>query len=216
MDLKTLCLCFCLMSSSVFGDLKSLYNSLDPQSIAQHFAFYELYPESPEGKQALKKAWKLLSQGKVVSHIPSLSLPTVDIQAIISLITRQSSDAPVLLKEEQLALLEKIGSGLGNRKLKGHEAWTQAELLALPTEEIDLGRGLLINQFNERKEEVRQYEASLDLMALQVLARLPEIPPRKIRSPRSTASSFKKCSSGSRPIPSTPKISTSTRSSPPF
>src|SRR5690349_16385123 len=107
MNVKTLCLFFCVVSAQVFGNLKSLYNSLDPQSITEHFAFYELYPESPEGNLALKKAWKLLSQGKVVSHIPSLSLPTVDIQAIISLITRQSFDAPVILKEEQLALLEK-------------------------------------------------------------------------------------------------------------
>ncbi len=176
MRFKTFCLFFCLVTSHVFSDLKSLYNSLDPQSIAQHFAFYELYPESPEGKLALRKAWKLLSQGKVISHIPSLSLPSVDIQAIISLITRQSFDAPVVLKDDQLELLEKIGSNLGNRKLKGHDVWTQAELLALPGEEIDLGRGLLINQFNERKEEIRQYEASLDLMALQVLARLPDNP----------------------------------------
>ncbi|MFS8563459.1 MAG: hypothetical protein LVR00_03680 [Rhabdochlamydiaceae bacterium] len=47
------------------------------------------------------------------------------------------------------------------------------EVLALPPEEIDLSRGLLINQFNENKESIRQYEASLDLMALQILARLP-------------------------------------------
>lgn len=46
-------------------------------------------------------------------------------------------------------------------------------MLALPPEEIDLSRGLLINQFNENKESIRQYEASLDLMALQILARLP-------------------------------------------
>ncbi len=176
MSFKLLCLCFCVVFSSAFSDLKSLYNSLDPLSIAQHFAFYELYPDSPEGKLALKKAWKLLSQGRVVSHIPELSLPTVDIQAVISLVTRQSFDAPGVLKEDQLALLEKIGSGLGNRTLKGHGVWTQAELLTLPTEEIDLGRGLLINQFNEKKEEIRQYEASLDLMALQVLARLPQNP----------------------------------------
>jgi regulator of sirC expression with transglutaminase-like and TPR domain len=56
--------------------------------------------------------------------------------------------------------------------MKGHQIWTREQLLSLQPHEIDLGRGLLIEQFNENVEEIRQYEAGLDLIALQILARL--------------------------------------------
>ena len=46
------------------SSLPGLYSSLDPTSVSQHFAFYELYPETPEGRQALKHAWELLSEGR--------------------------------------------------------------------------------------------------------------------------------------------------------
>ena len=145
---------------------------LDPLSVTQHLAFYELYPETAEGKQALAHAWDLLTRGKASLAQP-LPLPSFDIQALISLVTRQPFSDPVILSEEQLTAIETIGASLHNRQLKGHLVWTKKELLELPTEEIDLSRGLLINQFNENKENIRQYEASLDLMALQILARLP-------------------------------------------
>lgn len=155
--------------------LKSLYNSLDPLSITQHLAFYELYPNSSYGQDALSKAWQLLNGGKEIDGVTNLPFPKFDIQAIISLITRQSFDAPPLLNAEQLSLIEKFGSTLANRKLKGHQTWKNEELVLLPSEEIDLARALLINQFAENEDPVfatRQYEASIDLMALQIRARL--------------------------------------------
>lgn len=152
--------------------LKTLYNSLDPLSISQHLAFYELYPDTPYGDKALKKSWELLNQEKNISSIPEWTLPKFDVQAIISLVTRQSFDPPVTLTEEQLTVIEKLGEKLGNRKLKGHQAWTEQELIALPSEEIDLGRALLISQSPDAKHAARQYEASLDLMALQIRVRL--------------------------------------------
>ena len=66
---------------------------------------------------------------------------------------------------------------LDSLKLKGSKVWDREEVLTLPAEEIDLGRGLLIEQFDDvenPKEKIRQYEASLDVMALQVAARLPK------------------------------------------
>ena len=155
--------------------LKTLFSSLDASSVSQHLAFYELYPETPEGKEALKRAWQLLSGGSPPEAKAPTSLPKVDIQAVLSLVTRQSFDPPVKLNEEQLALIEKTSNSLQNRKLKGHGVWTKEEVLKLPVEEIDLARGLLIFQFDESanpKEEIRQYEASIDLMALQINARL--------------------------------------------
>lgn len=156
--------------------LQSLYNTLDPLSISQHLAFYELYPQTNEGKAALKRAWELLGGEKIPSHVAHVMLPQFELNGIIALVNRQSFDPPVKLTQEQLKLIEKMGSGLHNRKLKGFQVWTKEEVLALSPEEIDLGRGLLIDQFEgseELEDQVRQYEANIDLMALQILARLP-------------------------------------------
>ncbi len=156
--------------------LKSLYNTLDPLSISEHLAFYELYPETKEGQAALKKAWELLNGGTLSSDMARVPLPKLDLQAVISLVTRQSFDAPVKLNEEQLQLIATIASRLHNRKLKGASVWTKNEVLALPTEDVDIARGLLIDQFEgmeNAREEILQYEASIDLMALQIQVRIP-------------------------------------------
>ncbi len=158
------------------SSIKSLFNSLDPYSVSQHLAFYELYPETKEGKVSLKRAWSLLSGGSMSDKDSATTLPVVDIQAIISLVTRQSFDPPVPLSEQQLELIAKISERLSNRKLKGHQVWTKEEVLKLHPEEVDLARGLLISQLDESsntKNEILQYEASIDLMALQITARLP-------------------------------------------
>ncbi|MBS0620133.1 MAG: hypothetical protein JSS61_01565 [Verrucomicrobia bacterium] len=157
--------------------LKPLYSSLDPLSVTENLAFYELYPSSEEGKLALNQAWKLLGAQSVAEKADPIHLPTFDIQAIISLVTRQPFEAKVELSKEQLHLVNTIASPLHNRQKKGHTVWTKEEVLALPSEEIDLARGLLIFQFDEAenpRHEIEQYEASLDLMALQIAARLPE------------------------------------------
>ena len=36
--------------------LSALYSTLDPTSVSQHFAFYELYPKTQEGREALNHA----------------------------------------------------------------------------------------------------------------------------------------------------------------
>jgi len=155
--------------------LKSLYNTLDSLSISQQLAFYALYPSSPEGKKALQKAWELLSGGTIPSHMTHFMLPQFEVSGIIALVNRQSFDPPVKLTEDQLNLIEQIAARLPNRKLKGSQVWSKEELLNLNLGELDLSRGLLINQFENSptlQDDIRQYEASLDLMALQILARL--------------------------------------------
>lgn len=151
------------------GSLKTLYNSLDPFSVTEQLAFYELYPDAPEGKKALARAWYLLSGGQ--EEAVDFKLPQFDLQAIISLVTRQPFDSPVRLEQEHLAIIDKLSQNFENRKLKGAHVWTKEEVLALPTEEIDLARGLLLFQM-ETQEEVRQYEANIDLIALQISSRL--------------------------------------------
>ncbi len=158
------------------SSIKSLFNSLDPHSVSQHLAFYELYPETKEGKASLKRAWSLLSGGVSMSDKDSATtLPVVDIQAILSLITRQSFESRVPLNKQQLELIAKISERLTNRKIKGHQVWTKEEILRLLPEEVDIARGLLVFQLDESpdaKNEILQYEASIDLMALQIATRL--------------------------------------------
>lgn len=156
------------------------FNHLDPLSIQEQFAFYHLYPSSDLGKKALQQAWTLLTGTEIPDQkFSSLILPDLDVQGIVSLITRQPFDSPIQLTEHQLEAIETFGNRLSNRKLPGHRVWTKEDLDRLPPEDIDLGRGLLLNQFEDSadfKKELRQYEATLDLMALQILARLPPAP----------------------------------------
>ncbi len=161
------------------GDLSEemLYKRLDPLSISEQLSFYHLYPESHYGKGALKKAWELLQGQPLPTAVHGLSLPSFDLEKIISLITRQSIDPSEKLSEEQLFLVEELGKSLANRKLLGSRVWNKETFDTLPVSEIDLGRGLLINQFNgaeNSKDSTRQYEALLDIMALQIRARLPK------------------------------------------
>ena len=173
-------LLFLFLSCSLLASdssIKSLYSSLDPLSLTQQMAFYELYPETPEGQKALATSWRLLRQKNTAEKLPQFLLPKFDIQAIVALVTRQPLDPPVKLGEEQLKAINALCSHFENRKLKGAACWTKEEVLALPSEEIDLCRGLLIEQFQDStnfRDDILQYEASLDLMALQILARLPD------------------------------------------
>jgi tetratricopeptide (TPR) repeat protein len=162
-----------LAAYNTTGHLSSLYHSLDPLSIVQNLSFYELYPETKEGKEALKRAQHLLS---AEDSTRALTLPKLDLQAVISLVTKQPSDPPTLLSEEELKVMDTIGAKLHNRSLKGFGLWKEEEVLKLSPEEIDLARALLICQFEndpDAKRKILQYEASLDLMALQIQARLP-------------------------------------------
>ena len=172
--------------SFMVASLTALYSTLDPTSVAQHFAFYELYPKTVEGKQALKVAWDLLSGGRSGSD-PEMVLPTLDPKPIINFVNRSSQTNFEMLTEEELAVIEKLSQHLGNRKLKGSHIWDQQALLSLPPEEIDLARGLMLVVMGggaDLKNKVRSYEASMDLMALQISARLTKEagPLEKIRA----------------------------------
>ncbi len=154
------------------SQLTTLYSTLDQTSIAQHFAFYELYPNTPEGHNALQHAWKLLSGGCVECD-PEMSFPAMDAKPIISLVNRSTQTTAPLLEESQLLIIERLAAHLPNRNLKGANIWTVEELNALKPEEVDLARGLLVAEMgSDNKQKIREIEASLDLMALQILARL--------------------------------------------
>lgn len=169
--------------------LKAFYNSLDPLSVSQHLAFYELYPYSPEGKQALKEAYRLLA-GKPATDRSTLEIPsslTLSINALVGLVNKHSSESTLELADNELASINAIASRLSNRKLKGFGATSEEEVLQLPSQEIDLARAVLLSQLGEGTPSMRRiksYEAAIDLMALQILSRLrPQaLPKDKIRA----------------------------------
>lgn len=173
-------LLFLLPVVFIFGEapkphLQTLYRSLDPQSISQLFAFYHLYPQSEEGQRALSDAWELMHKHRIERRQleGKLVLPAMDIDGVIAYVNREPHEADLELTAEQLDMIEGVSDHLANRKLKGHHVWTIEEIKALPANEVDLSRALLLYQFEEDPLKVRQYEASLDLIALQILARLP-------------------------------------------
>jgi len=154
--------------------LTTVYRSLNPESISELFAFYHLYPNTKEGAQALSDAWQLMQKHRSQKPLlkNSLILPEIEINSIISLVNKKPFEKRIELPEDQLEIIERVSDHLSNRKLKGHFIWKKEELLTLPSEEIDLGRALLLYQFEEDPLKVRQYEATLDLIALQILAHL--------------------------------------------
>src|SRR5580700_8977231 len=90
-----ICLVFGFLSSEMQASgIRTLFNSLDPYSVSQHLAFYELYPETKEGKAALKHAWSLLGGNALSEKDTAIAFPLVDIQAMISLITPSFEHPP--------------------------------------------------------------------------------------------------------------------------
>lgn len=150
------------------SSIETIYKSLNPNSITEQLAFYELYPDTKRGKEALKKAFKLLKS----EEKDFLPLPKLDINFFISMVNQKPFDPNIKLDEKQLTTIENLGQNLKNRKLKGFYKWKEEEILALPPEEIDLARALFLSEGCDR-EKMRYYEAILDLMALQILPSLP-------------------------------------------
>lgn len=156
--------------------IRALYNSLDPTSIAQHLAFYELYPQRPWGQQALKDAWQLLAGSPLTQQLHSNEIPFSGkvIYALVALVNKPIDQEFSLSDPDAIDALIKLSSRLHHSSLKGHTIWSEKEMLELPLDEIDLARGLFLSQFGPDKQRIQSYEALIDLMALQILARLPK------------------------------------------
>lgn len=158
--------------------IRTLYNSLDPNSVSEYLALYQLYPHTTEGKQALHDAWGLLNKNgslpkRYISSLPNISSA---IQALVALINKEPNEETPRLSQDELLMVNKLCSHLGNRKLKGYHVTTEKEVTELNPQEIDLARGLFLSQLGESSEAISQlqsYEALIDLMALQILSQLP-------------------------------------------
>lgn len=170
---------FSLCAGKYESKLNTLYDSLDPNSLSELLAFYNLYGQTEAGDKAFKRVWYLINlhRSYPISPFNTLTFPSIDLSSIVSLVTKQSYENLPDIPESSLNEIDYISSHLLNRRLKGQKVWTKAELFELPESEIDLARALLIHQYGEEgKKEIRTYEAYLDLMALQILARLPKRP----------------------------------------
>ena len=157
--------------------IQTIFHSLDPFSVSQHLAFYQLYPDTVEGKKALQTAWHLLGGSSDSPQLAVANLPAIEIHGIIDLVNRPSFEVAGHLTEEQLILIDTLGKNLAHKNLKGHFVSSAQEALALQDEETDLARTLLLFQLDkdpERDRKIKQYEAELDLMALQIRSRLKD------------------------------------------
>lgn len=142
---------------------ENIFYRLDPQSIQQNLALWELYPESVGGLAALKRVSQLLKLSEGGCHfLKNCINPFSKIEE---------------LSDEVITEIEKIASHLPNRQLKGYHATSESQVLALLPEEIDLGKALIFTEFGEDPKAAhyaRNYSALLDLMALQIQSLLPE------------------------------------------
>jgi tetratricopeptide (TPR) repeat protein len=147
--------------------ITSLFNALDPTSVQQNVAFYELYSESKEGMTALERASALLHADPTI--LSSLC------EAINPFFTSAN------LSEEMMVTIERLGAHFANRKLKGYRVQSEEGLKDLIDKEIDLGMAVILSQTNDY-HKARVYSALLDMMALQIEAKLEEYssPRRKI------------------------------------
>ena len=160
----------------VCSSVGPLYLGLDPCSVAQHLALYELYPDTEEGQRALERAWELL--GGEAPHLSASRLFT-----IVQQFAFQKLEEETVLSADECATIERLSTEL--RRTRGHQVWTEAEMVGLSADEIDVARGMLLSLLGEdQREVIRSYEALLDLMALQILARtsFDARPEEKIRA----------------------------------
>lgn len=160
------------------GKLKTLYNHIDHASFSKHLAFYELYSDSPLGEKAGKEALGLICESPPDVFDPRL------MQGLLAAFNKPAGEALDLSKSAKIASFSSLLLPLPHRLLKGHAAWEEEELLCLTPEEIDLARAIFIIQCEKNKTAILAYESVLDLIALQILAKVGKdaSPEAKIRA----------------------------------
>ena len=161
------------------SEIETIYSRLDPKCLSKLFAFYHLHSETEQGKKALNDAFALINKHRT-SSIELSAIPLfkrIDLDSFLSILTKQPEEKLPKLLSEEIAFVDKISSHLKHLKLFGHNAVNTEQVLSLPSEEIDIARAVFLAQFGPDKLDViKSYEATLDLFALSILARLDEKP----------------------------------------
>ncbi len=167
-----ICMMSVLIASSFpANERRALLDSLDPSSIAEHAAFYDLYKTSPEGREALNTLFTLMNLDHTQECKKEL-LFACDISSFL-LLAQGHHVAHNSLSEEAIALIDQASQKLANRALPGFTITSRGELLALKSSDIDITEALgqlLLSDPQKR----RQMRAMVDLMALQIACRLPK------------------------------------------
>ena len=117
--------------------LRVLYNRLNPASVSQHLAFYELYGESPYGRKSPKGCLETPSRkvSTVAIFIKKISLEQTT-QALITMINKPNDQVVSLLEQEEIKGFELLSRRLGHAALPGHAVWKEEEMVQLPLGEI--------------------------------------------------------------------------------
>ena len=153
---------------------QALFARIPPSNLRELLAFASLYQSTPEGAAALNLAWVILSTQVPHEAAPALPPNFGLIAASLAKLVQPTlsfGETPPTLSEEAVALVEKIGASLPHRALQGHTATSLAQVQALPNEEVDIGRALLLID-GDRPSSMTSVEAALDLLALEVLAQV--------------------------------------------
>lgn len=154
------------------GHIRMLYNSLDPSSLHEHLAFWELYPDSPEGKKALQDISRILDAPSIDPNALREDFKSA-VEGMISLVNKPGGSPLPRLSDSALDFVKTAGQSLANRRLKGFYARSEEEVLQLDPSQVDLARGLFLSEMgSENFDRIHAYEALLDLMALQIKSRL--------------------------------------------
>lgn len=160
-----------LLANSTPSKIRALYHSLDQKSIEQHLSFYRLYPKTSYGQEALQKAWQLLGGHNHTEKIAPI-LPSSTIFSLVKLFSKGTQNTTDLLNNDLVLFIQKLSNHLPNKQLKGAKITSINELQTLSAEEIDVARALLLHQASTH-QQIEAYEAVMDLMALQILAKTP-------------------------------------------
>lgn len=172
--LLPLLLIFSISYSKESDKLRSLYHSLNPNSIKENIAFYSLFNGSDYGNKALERSMDLINKHrdekidvKILKNWPSISLVSM-VQSIGKKMNTPSS----MISYEDVELIGKLSSHLKHHNLPGHQKTHFNDINTLTDNEIDVARFVFLYQFNNDLEKVLSYEAALDLMALEILAKV--------------------------------------------
>jgi len=174
----------CTFLSARMEDVEALYSLQDPKCLTKLLAFYHLHKENQYGKKALEKAFSLINVHRE-KPIELNAIPLfhrIDLDTFLSSLTKQPEEKLKPMSKEQLRFISKISDHLKHRKLEGHKATSTEEVLKLPINQVDLARSIFLSQYGkDQMDMILSYEATLDLFALSILARLDKDPtPRQI------------------------------------
>ncbi len=155
---------------------RTLFYSLNPQSIRENLAFYSLFPNDHFGKLSLNRSIELINlhRNTPLSCEILKSWPEVSVTSLIQTIGNKMNSNTLPMKKEDVKFIQTIASDLSHLKIRGHQLQKFEDAPILTDDEIDIARTLFLYQFDNDLEKVEAYEAGLDLMALEILAKIPK------------------------------------------